>query len=341
MSVKLEDIAKKANVSVATVSLALNNKKGVSQKKKEQICDIAQDMGYSVKRKNENKAEKNIRFIIYKRHGNVVTDTPFFARLIEGIQKKSREKNYDLSISHITYSEKNKKNIIDNIANNKHEGLLLLATEMLKEDLKYFSNIKAPLVLVDSYFKNENYDFVLIDNFDGAYKATQYLIDNCHQEIGYLHSSVYINNFRDRKRGWVEALEDNNLSVKEKYIYRIKSTLNGAYRDMKNILNKSSVELPSAFFADNDIIALGAIKALKENNINVPEDISIIGFDDMPFCEISDPPLTTVRVYKEKFGELGLKRLIEKMEGADKIKQKIQIKTELIIRESVTQRKKI
>jgi len=334
VAVKLEDIAKKAKVSVSTVSLALNDKIGVSSKKRKEIKEIAEEMGYPIVVNDKNK---KVRFIIYKRHGNVVSDTPFFSKLIEGVQIQSRLNNYDLSISHIRYDEENLKGIIDGINDESDKGILLLATEMLQEDIGYFKNIKKPIVLLDSHFKNKNYDYILINNVSAAYKATLHLINSGHQNIGYLHSSVYINNFRDRKRGFVEALQDNNIKYTEEYEYKIKPTLEGAYADMKGILESNKAELPTAFFADNDIIAFGSMRAMKEHGIRIPEDISIIGFDDMPFCEISNPRLSTIKVFKEEMGKLAVNRLIDKIESLKSPNQKIELDTEIVIRDSVLQ----
>lgn len=333
MAVKLVDIANKADVSISTVSLALNNKDGVSDVKRDEILRIAEEMGYPIKDFDEE--ERAIRFAIYKRHGNVVSDTPFFAKLIEGVQRQCRLNKYDLSISHISHDEDDLEDIIKNINNDKSKGLLLLATEMLEDDLNYFSNLKKPLIILDSYFKHQENDYVLINNTEAASKATLHLIENGHQEIGYLHSSIYINNFWYRKRGFEEALRERNIKYNKDYLFEMKPTMEGAYQDMKSILNSGNVKLPTAFFADNDIIAFGAIRALKEYGMKIPEDISVIGFDDMPFCEISDPRLSTVKVFKVEMGRLAVKRLIEKIDKVDCIRQKIEVGTELVIRDSV------
>lgn len=332
MTVKLEDIAREANVSISTVSLALNNKQGVSKRKRQEIVKIAENMGYPLEEPEEEKA---IRLIIYKRHGNVVSDTPFFAKLVEGIQRECRINNYDMTISHINHEEENIKGIIRNIKNDKTKGILLLATEMLEDDLKYFDSIKKPLVLLDSYFRFEDYDYVLINNTDAAAKATRKLIENGHQEIGYLHSSVHINNFYYRKKGFEDMLKKHSIDINQDYIYQLIPTMEDSYKDMKELLKSKDKSMPTAFFADNDIIAIGAMRALKEAEIKIPEELSIIGFDDMPFCEISNPRLSTVKVFKEELGGLAVKRLIEKIEGKDKTRHKLEVGTELVVRDSV------
>ena len=336
--VNLDDIASIVGVSKSTVSNALNDKKGVSEQTKKHILKIADDVGYKKSLANGNDSiKKSIRIILYKKHGYVYSDTPFFANLIEGIQKECRVEGYEMMVAHLSNGEDNFNNIIQDIKNDDCSGYLLLATEMVKEDLELFKILEKPLVLLDSNFKHEDFDFVVINNFDAAFKAVNYLIENGHSKIGYLHSSVYINNFYYRKLGFIDALQEKGIEVEEKYQFSLEPTLEGSYRDMTERL-KHNPELPTAFFADNDIIAFGVMKALQEKGFRIPEEISMIGFDDMPYCEISNPKMTTVKVPKHYYGTVAVKRLIEKINNNDLQNQKIEVNTQLIERESVLKR---
>lgn len=333
----LEDIANTAGVSKATVSNALNNKNGVSEETKKIILKLAKDMGYHRPNKRKN-LKQTIRIILYKRHGYVFADTPFFSNLIEGIQKECQLENFEMMITHVTRGEEDYKKIIENIKNDDTSGYLILATEMFEEDLQEFKGLDKPVIILDSYFKHEDFDFVVINNFDGSYKAANYLIQKGHVNIGYLHSSVYINNFHYRKIGFLDALKANQIEIKPEYQFDLEPTLEGSYKDMKKLLKKNP-DLPTAFFADNDIIAFGAMKALQEKGIRLPEDVSLIGFDDMPYCQISTPKMTTVKVFKQYFGSLAIKRLIEKIHKDEPANQKIEVNTHLVERESVIMKK--
>jgi LacI family transcriptional regulator len=333
MKRKITTIANLAGVSPATVSNALNGRKGVSEETKLKVLEIAREIGYN--KEISNGISKSIRFIVYKKHGYVISDTPFFSSLIEGIAKECRDEGYELLISHINTDEANYKDTIENIIKDNSAGLLLLATEMFPEDMELFNGVSAPIVLLDSYFKNMDYDTVLINNTSASYKATNYLALNGHANIGYLHSSIYINNFHYRKLGYIDALNENNLEMNEKYILSLEPTMEGSYRDMKKILEERDFELPTAFFADNDIIALGAMRAMKEKGIKIPQDVSVIGFDDMPFCEITNPRLTTIKVFKQEIGGIAVRRLLEKITNNDNTIHKIEVGTDLIIRDSV------
>lgn len=334
MKPTVKDIAKIANVSPGTVSNALNNRKGVSDDIKQLVFKVAKELGYS----KEVPTERNtVRFVIFKRHGYVVSDTPFFASLIEGIEKECRMQGHEMLISHVNTYDEDYREIVNNINNDYSSGLLLLATEMYPEDLDLFGSNGVPVVVLDSYFRNRDFDSVLINNVDASYKATSYLIENGHTDVGYLCSSVHINNFYFRKQGFLEALKEHGLKVDEKFQIFLEPTMEGSYRDMKAMLEEKSTALPTAFFADNDIIAFGAMRAMKEKGISIPKDISVVGFDDMPFCEITSPRLTTIKVYKQEMGSIAVRRLMQKMNGKDNTIQKVEIGTQLVIRDSVLQ----
>ncbi len=335
MKLTVKDIAKAANVSPATVSNALNNRKGVSEEIKQHVLKTARELGYS----KETSADKNgIRLVIFKRHGYVVNDTPFFSSLIEGIEKECRLQGYELLISHVSIMDKDFKEILAGLNNDSSSGMLLLGTEMIHEDLDLFSNYRNPIVLLDSCLRSSTTNSVLINNEDASYRATSYLIENGHTEIGYIGSSAFIKNFFYRRQGFLDALHESKIAVKQEYLVSVEPTMEGAYRDMSVFLQNNK-SLPTAFFADNDTIAFGVMRALKEKGINIPNDVSIIGFDDMPFCEITSPRLTTVKVFKQEMGSAAVKRLMTLMLESSGPAQKIQINTELIIRDSVLRQK--
>lgn len=331
MKPTVKDIAKIANVSPATVSNALNNRKGVSDEIKQVVLKVAKELGYS----RESVSERNnIRLVIFKRHGKVVTDTPFFSNLIEGIEKECRTQGFELLISHVSILDKDYRENIAGMLTDNSSGMLILATEMLEEDLELFSGYLYPMVLLDSCFRYSNADSVLINNEDAAYRATSYLIEGGHKDIGYLSSSAYINNFYYRRQGYLDALNRHGISPNKVNQISLEPTMDGAYRDMSAYL-RNNKNIPTAFFADNDTIAFGAMRALKENGIRIPDDVSIIGFDDLPFCEITSPRLTTIKVYKQELGSVAVRRLMKLINENDNLVQKIQIDTELIVRESV------
>ena len=332
MKPMIKDIAVAAGVSPGTVSNALNDRKGVSGEKKELIIKMATEMGYFKNNSKREEANKIIKLIVYKKHGFIVSDTPFFSSLIQGIEMQCKDQGYDLQISHIFHDD---NEVYDCLRQSNISGIILLATEMDYEDLKLFECPYVPLIILDNYFENLDFNYVLINNTRGAYKAVSYLAENGHKDIGYLQSSIAINNFFKRSEGYHDALKHHGLVENPNFVLKLEPTLEGSYKEMKAILQKENIKLPTAFFADNDIIAFGAIKALKEKGLKLPKDISIMGFDDMPFCEISSPRLSTIQVHKDYMGKVAVARLMEIIKDNDGIKRKVEIDTELVIRNSV------
>jgi len=339
MKLKAKDIAKKLSISPSAVSFVLNNKPGVSEETRRKVLRVIEQMGYNTNifSKSALTHNRNIRFIIYKKHGLVVSDTPFFSALMEGIDREARSLGYNLIVTYMDENKDNLMKILHIIKETSPDGIMLLATEMTKEDLKPFKKLNIPLLLLDSYFESENLDTVIINNIKGVYKATCYLAELGHTDIGYLHSSVWINNFDQRMAGFKKAINDKGLKLNKNYIFCLESTIDGSYKNMFKIL-ENKPQLPTALFADNDIIAFGAIKAMKEFGIRIPQDVSVVGFDDMPFCEMIDPPLTTVMVYKQRMGMIALKRLVERIDEAPAETIKIEVNTTLIERKSVIKR---
>lgn len=334
MKTIMQDIAKLAGVSPGTVSNALNNKKGVGKDTKLKIIKIADELGYY--QNHEKNKEKVIRLIIFKKYGYVFSsNTQFFSAFIGICESECRQRGYELLISQIIHGECDKEDILKIINQKKIDGILLLATEMDEDNLAHFENIDIPIVIIDSYFRNKSFDYILINNTNGSYAATKHLIDNGHTRIGFLGSSKNINNFEERYIGFIKAINDSKLNFREDDKILVEPSLDRAYRDIKEFLSNRKESLPTAIFAINDIIALGAIKAMEEEGIKIPDQASIIGFDDIPFSSLSNPNLTTIKVYTNELGKLAVKRLLEKINREDETLLKIEIDTKLIERNSV------
>jgi LacI family transcriptional regulator len=315
--------------SPATISNALNNKLNVNQETVNKIWKAARETGYI----NENSIS-SIRLTVCRTHGEVVNDTPFFSALISGVENECRALGFATIISHLDKADPNFDRLLKQILSDRTAANLVLATELTEDDAKIFLNSMSPIVLVDTWFEDMDFDTVGIDNTDSTFKAVTYLINCGHKRIGYLKSNTSINNFLYRGYGYRRAMNRNGLEILSKHTVLLTPSMDGSYKDMKKYLAEKT-DLPTAFFADNDNIALGACKALQDCGYRIPEDISVIGFDDMPFCEIATPPLTTVRVFKQVMGAEAVRRLVQVIRSEKMIKVKTQICTEFIERESV------
>ncbi len=334
MSVRAKDIAEKLGVSTTTVSLVLNNKPGVSQKTRERVLNEIEQMGFETNIKiKKTAAHKNIRFILFKSHGLVVGDTPFFSKLIESIEGEARNNGFNIIISYLN-KETNTRAYVNQFENDENTaGILLLATEMGEEDIFSFAQSKVPVLVLDNCFE-ANIDSVQIDNIQGVSKAVKYFAECGHYDIGYLHSSAGIYNFERRYMGYQVALAQHGIAFNPENVIKLEPTIEGAHRDMQEYLN-SGGKLPKALFADNDIIAMGASRAMKEAGYKLPDDVSVIGFDDMPYCVMMRPQLTTVKVSNEGMGAVAVRRLSDIINSKTNENIKILIGTDLIKRNSV------
>ena len=287
MKVSMKDISKEAGVSVATVSNALNHKQGVNAQTAERVFEAAKRLGYYT----ESHISK-VKFVIYKRNGVIVEDTPFFQMMIAGVEEECRSRGMEMVLCNLDRRDANYEEQLRWVQNDKSSGVILLGTEMLDEDAPLISGLTVPFVVIDFWKEDMAFNTILINNADASRMATDYLIHKGHKEIGYLRGDLRIRPFQARASGLRSALRRASLALMPEYVITLRATMNGAYEDMRQYLSRGQ-KLPTAFFADNDMIALGAVKAMTDMGIRVPEDVSVVGFDDLPFSSISAPMIST------------------------------------------------
>lgn len=336
MKPRAKDIAEKLNISPATVSLVLNNKPGVSEKTRKKVLDTMKEEGFGpsiipINMKNKNG---NIRFVIYKKYNHSMEGTPFFSELIEGIDRQTRTLGYNMGITYMDEQKDDIEQMLVHLKKEKPEGILILATEMEVEDVQRFKSLDIPFVIIDNYFEGESVDQVCIDNSEGAYEAIRELVSLGHKKIGYLHSSVRIHNFIQRMRGVQKAIRLFELDLNPEYVFCLEARSEHAFDTLVHMYKHKKG--PTALFADNDTMAYAAIRALQANGIQVPQEVSVIGFDDMPICEMFEPNLTTIHVYRQQIGMYAIKRLAEIIEDNPKENLKIFVGTKLIKRDSTS-----
>ncbi len=329
MKVSVKKISEITGFSPATVSNALNYKKGVNAETSAKIFKAAQELGYY----EENHIRK-VKFVMFKRDGSVVEDSPFFIQLISGAEQECRACGMEMQLCNLDKRDPGYKEQAKWIMNDKASAVVLLGTEMMDSDIDLIRGMTCPFIVIDYWKEDMSFDAMLINNADSARMATEYLIANGHKEIGYLQGKFRIKPFRSRSAGYQTALQKAGIHLNKDYTVTMSTTIDGAYEDMKRYL-MGKPKLPTAFFADNDMIALGAMKAMAEVGVRIPEDVSIVGFDDLTFSSISYPPLTTLRVPKQEMGRAVVRRLRDMIKDNDGIKMKMQMCTQFIERKSV------
>jgi LacI family transcriptional regulator len=335
MAVTIKDIARTTGVSTATVSLVLNNRPGVGQETRNRIFEAAAKLGYQTK--SSNQAENisgSIRFLRIAKHGHIINPShrEFVADYIYGMEREASRCGYTLEVSSIEGFSPDA--IRKQLEPGTLCGLVVLGTELNDADFSFFSGLAVPLVFIDTFNPYLDFDYVDMNNEASVYQAVSYLRQCGHTDIGLVKSSVETRNFRLREKAFMDSLEVLGLDPAQARVFAIDSTYEQGFHDMVKLLGDEK-KIPAALFCVNDIIAYACKKALEKKGLTVPDDVSLVGFDDLPGNIYINPPLTSVKVSKRFIGEQAMQLLINRIQDARRPSEKVLVSGELVIRGSV------
>lgn len=323
---KIDDIARLAGVSKSAVSLALNNKAGVSEATRQHILEISRQNGYIPRTFKSNKvAPKNntlIRFIACK-NVDIVTEhyesQPFFNELIHHLMSYAGEQGHTLVISSVSVQNLNKE--IEMLENEQSSaGILLLGTNLSADMVESVLSVHKNVVVMDTCLEQVDASIVGINNYLGGYQAGRFLLAQGYKSIGYVQSDVRIVNFIKRKQGFEAALKEGGLQLEDKLTYFMNPMSVASQPSFKaeiEQVNAKTRELPEAIFCENDYMAISAIKTFQELGIKVPEQVAVMGFDNIFEAEIISPELTTIQVKKDVMAKTAMDVLLQKINHAD------------------------
>lgn len=334
MRTTIRTISEATGFSPATVSNALNNKRGVNPATTETIMRVARELEYF-----EEPILKRILFVMYKTNGLITDDTPFFNLIMDGFQNECKRLGFEMVMQYLDRREEDFEKRVHELTKNSQATVVLVGAELMDEDFHFFENAKCTLLTLDYWNETMDCNGILINNEDAVIKAIHYLAEKGHEEIGYLRGAFRIKAFEAREAGYQRGMSLHRLTCDPANSITVSVTMDGAYQDMQAYL-RTQPKLPTAFFADNDMIALGCMKAMLEAGIQIPEQVSIVGFDDLPFSEISTPRLTSLRVPKQAMGEMAVQRIVEMRKAEQAIKTKILVCPDFIERDSVKENRK-
>lgn len=335
MGITAKELAKKLNLSATAVSMALNNKPGVSTQTRALVLSEAEKSGYDfTKLSMKNNKEGEIYCIIYRAHNAILNYAPIFSELTDGIEQECRQNGYQLKTLQIYEKTDDLQKFIEELRISGCVGIILLGTEITPAVCRNFLQLSVPVILLDSYFDSVDCSSVLINNAQGAYLATNYLIDRTGKQPGHLCSSYKIENFTGRKSGFRQAVREHGMSVSKSVTHELSPSIEGAFSDMLEIID-SGDDLAEAYFADNDLIGIGVIKALKLRGYKIPDDIAIIGFDNISESRVIDPSLTTVDIPRKFMGQTVAAQLIRQLNIPVPYTVKIEVSTSVVKRLSV------
>ncbi|MGI5977413.1 MAG: LacI family DNA-binding transcriptional regulator [Candidatus Limivicinus sp.] len=346
-----KELAQKLGISAASVSVALNGKPGVSPATRQRILEAAAQAGYSTF-KTAPAAGKSLCFLMYiDPEIGIVQETTFYSFVLKGIESAAKELGYRVLIRYYYADQDFDAQMYDII--NDISGLLILGTEMTAsspnrlKDLICEAGLPFPVVIIDNFIFSAYTDCVGNDSMYGVKSAISYLIDRGHRRFGYLRSKQRITNFDDRENGIRMALTEHlGSSGAPLEVINVDISADRAYQDICSWLDTKTA-LPDAIFAENDVLAAAAIRAFNIRGVLVPEDVSVMGFDDIQICEMVVPTITTVHSFKEKLGIQAVGLLHNRIKNGETIREarasgiiKLSMSTRIVERGSVADKKR-
>lgn len=325
----LTDIARETGFSVNTVSRALNGKPDVHHETREIILRMATKLNYHPDRLARGLRKQSTRVI-----GVVVSDVanPFFSSLMKSISKSARARDYRVLLQDSDESPRGEREAIEVLLSERIDGILICPVQTETSAIEMLAGSQLPVVLIGRRFTGLDMDYVMPDDLQGGRLAAQHLIDCGHERIGLINAPHQISSARERYEGFVRAHEAAGIPVDRSVVRSgVMNHIDGQ-REAKALLKKTPVV--TAIAAYSDFVAFGIARAVWEAGLRIPEDISLIGFDDTPLATCLPVPLSTVRVPIEKLGARGVEILCDKIEGTLDHPVHEQLPTELVVRQS-------
>jgi len=304
----MKDVAEAVGVSVNTVSRALNDKPDINDETKRKILEVAEKLNYHPNRLAQGLRRQKSGVI-----GVIVADigNPYFSTLVKGLEEAATEKDYSIILQDTDENYENEVEAIDTMIEERVDGIVLSPVQTEKGTIRRLQEHNIPFVLVARRFRDIETDYVISDEVNGAFQATKYLIEKGHDKIAFINGPVHNSSAIDRLKGFREAYSQKGIEPDEQLItHGAVSTDDG--RHYFDILVRKDRDF-SAIFNFSDYVALGVLNAARARNINVPEDLEVVGYDDIEFTRCLSIPLSSVKVPKREMGRKALDILVNKI----------------------------
>ncbi|AGK52281.1 LacI family DNA-binding transcriptional regulator [Bacillus sp. 1NLA3E] len=325
----IQDVARVAEVSIATVSRVINNQGGVRKATEERILKAIQELGYI-----RNAAARTMKRKETKTIGVIVPDikNPFFPLVMAGIEQKAREKDYFTILSSTNESQNIEEKIVKNFIERGVDGVIITTANENGEHLKLLQEQNIPMVAVDRSIRSFEVDTVLVDNIKGSYQAVQHLILQGHRKISIICGPQNTTPGLERYLGYKKALEDYNIPLDEKLVIQGDFGEHSGYLATEKL--RELDERPTAIFSSNNLMTIGCMRALDDLNWKLGYEVSFIGFDDVDIATFLNPKLSVVARPMTAVGEIAFMFLHERIHFKDLPKRQYSLPPELIIRQS-------
>ncbi len=332
MNATIKDIAKRARVSYATVSRALNNKYGVRPETRARIREIARKMSYSPNGIARGLVKRQTRTI-----GLIIPDitNPFFPEVARGIEDGAQERGYSVFLCNTNWEDARERQYLELLAEKRVDGLVVAPISNVVDAVRGRQYGSIPVVYVSNAPQGTARSFVVIDNVRGAYLATRHLIDSGYRRIGFIGAVEGSLSIDERMEGYKVALRERGLAVSERYIKLGHFRQETGAAVIRGMIEEG--DYPEAVFAENDLLALGVIQGVQGMGLAVPRDVAVVGFDDIPFAGFQEVQLTTVCQPKYHMGKTAVGLLLDEI-GSGRPRsgaaRQVVLEPELIVRKT-------
>lgn len=327
-------------MSGATVSLVMNGKGNLPAETRAKVLEAVARLNYVHTSRagaggtSPEPVNETLRFLKIARHGHTVNrdHSVFISDYIDGMSAEARRRNYTLEV--VSYEGQTAAEIAETLVGASISGVIALGTELSETDVRILQGVGLPIVFIDTFYDVVDANFVDMNNEDAVFKALSQFREQDFERIGFVASHVDTHNFRMRREAFFKSMRRLGLAVRDEDVFSVESTHLGAYEDTRALMAEKT-ELADCYFCTNDVIAFGFISALKEFGVRVPEDVSVIGFDNLPQSATTEPALTSIEVSKRKIGYFAITVLDDLINASEPQPfVKIQVGAELVLRES-------
>lgn len=316
--VTITEVAKRANVSISTVSRVLNKNYPVSDEVKERVLQAISELNYQ-----PNAVARSLKKQKTNMIGVVVADisNPFFMQIAKGIESVVGPEKYNLIFCSTDENPSKEHALLRLLSEKRVDGIILASCNTDSSYINQLAEKNFPIILIDRKVPNCSADVIVEDNFSSAYKLTKYLIQMGHKKIGIVNGLLKVSSGAERFAGYKKALEDDDIKLRDDYVLQGNFKRLDAYNAARQLILNNKNDLPTAMFAANNLMAEGIMVALREFDLKIPEDISLVSFGDISTPDLIDPKLTVISqntfAIGQKAGETVLYRIQNGVESAD------------------------
>ncbi|KQA27274.1 transcriptional regulator [Vibrio metoecus] len=327
----MKDIARLAGVSTSTVSHVINKSRFVSDEIAERVNNAAQQLNYA-----PSALARSLKMNRTKTIGMLVTTStnPFFGEVVKGVERSCYHQGYNLILCNTEGDNQRMKASINTLLQKRVDGLLLMCSTLEGERLDVFDRYPdIPIVVMDWGPILFASDKIQDNSLQGGYMAAKHLIESGHKEIGCITGPLIRHQAQMRYEGYKRALAEAGIAINPDWIVESDFECEGGYQAFEKLYERG--KLPSALFVSNDMMAMGVIQAASQRDLRVPDDLSLIGYDDVHIAKFMTPALTTIHQPKYRLGKAAVDTLLYRLENPDTTAQVVQLEPTLVVRSSV------